>query len=88
MNTMLYRLRYNIIILVISLGTIFNACSHNAVNCDILIIGGGASGVAAGIQAARMGSSTIIIEKTSWVGGMLTSAGVSCNRRDFYKSTN
>lgn len=75
--TILYKLRYSLIVISILLGTIFNAYSHNTVNSDILIIGGGASGVAAGIQAARMGSSTIIIEETPWVGGMLTSAGVS-----------
>ena len=44
---------------------------------DILIIGGGAGGTAAGIQAARMGAKVKIIEKTPWLGGMLTSAGVS-----------
>ncbi|NDV69694.1 FAD-dependent oxidoreductase [Dysgonomonas sp. 25] len=44
---------------------------------EILIIGGGASGTTAGIQAARMGSKTLIIEESTWLGGMLTSAGVS-----------
>jgi hypothetical protein len=44
---------------------------------DILIIGGGASGTMAGIQAARMGVKTLIVEETNWLGGMLTSAGVS-----------
>ena len=45
---------------------------------DVLVVGGGASGVSAGIQAARMGAGTMIIEETPWLGGMLTSAGVSC----------
>lgn len=44
---------------------------------DLLIVGGGASGTTAGIQAARMGARTLIIEETDWLGGMLTSAGVS-----------
>ncbi|RPD41045.1 FAD-dependent oxidoreductase [Chitinophaga barathri] len=44
---------------------------------DLLIIGGGASGTMAGIQAARMGTNTLIIEETDWLGGMLTSAGVA-----------
>ncbi|RZK60742.1 MAG: FAD-dependent oxidoreductase [Pedobacter sp.] len=43
----------------------------------ILVIGGGASGVTAGLQAARLGVETLIIEETDWLGGMLTSAGVS-----------
>lgn len=44
---------------------------------DVLVIGGGASGTTAGIQAARMGVNVLVIEETSWLGGMLTSAGVS-----------
>jgi hypothetical protein len=44
---------------------------------DLLIIGGGASGTTAGIQAARMGVKTLIVEETGWLGGMLTAAGVS-----------
>ncbi len=44
---------------------------------DVLIIGGGAGGTSAGIQAARMGSKVQIIEATPWLGGMLTAAGVS-----------
>ena len=45
---------------------------------DVLIVGGGASGISAGLQSARMGVRTVIIEETPWLGGMLTSAGVSC----------
>lgn len=44
---------------------------------DVLVVGGGASGTAAGIQAVRMGARTLIVEETVWLGGMLTSAGVS-----------
>jgi len=44
---------------------------------DVLIIGGGTSGTAAGIQSARLGAETLIIEETPWLGGMITSAGVS-----------
>ncbi|MGN1226114.1 MAG: FAD-dependent oxidoreductase, partial [Candidatus Cryptobacteroides sp.] len=44
---------------------------------DVLIVGGGASGTMAGIQSARMGCKTLIAEETCWIGGMLTSAGVS-----------
>ena len=45
---------------------------------DVLVVGSGASGTAAGIQAARMGVKTLVLEETPWIGGMLTSAGVSC----------
>lgn len=44
---------------------------------DVLIIGGGASGTMAGIQSARLGVSTVIVEEGPWLGGMLTAAGVS-----------
>lgn len=44
---------------------------------DVLIIGGGASGVTAALQSARMGTKVLLAEETSWLGGMLTSAGVS-----------
>lgn len=44
---------------------------------DVLVVGGGASGVTSGIQSSRMGSKTLIVEETDWLGGMLTSAGVS-----------
>lgn len=44
---------------------------------DVLVVGGGTSGVAAGVQSARMGVSTLLVEPTTWLGGMLTAAGVS-----------
>ncbi|NLX82040.1 MAG: FAD-dependent oxidoreductase [Proteiniphilum sp.] len=43
----------------------------------MLIVGGGASGTAAGVTSSRLGINSVIIEETSWLGGMLTSAGVS-----------
>ncbi len=54
---------------------LFTSCITQKV--DVMIVGGGAGGTAAGIQAARMGVKTLIVEETPWLGGMLTSAGVS-----------
>ncbi len=51
--------------------------SAQSLQTDLLIIGGGASGTTAGIQAARMGVKVTILEETAWLGGMLTAAGVS-----------
>lgn len=51
--------------------------AEQEISVDVLIVGGGASGTMAGIQSARMGVSTLIVEETPWIGGMLTSAGVS-----------
>lgn len=65
-------LKKNIFIIVV----LFHLTSV-AQKVDVLVVGGGASGTAAGIQAARMGALTLIVEETPWLGGMLTSAGVS-----------
>ena len=55
----------------------FYSCNP-AKEFDVLIVGGGASGTAAGIQASRLDSKTLIVEEFEWLGGALTSAGVSC----------
>ncbi|MBD2092839.1 FAD-dependent oxidoreductase [Microcoleus sp. FACHB-1515] len=44
---------------------------------DVLVVGGGAGGTAAAIQAARRGAQTILVSEFEWLGGMLTAAGVS-----------
>lgn len=62
---------------VLFAGMMFGSCQQSAEKVDVLIIGGGASGVTAGVQAARMHVNTMIVEETPWLGGMLTSAGVS-----------
>lgn len=44
---------------------------------DILVVGGGTGGTVAAIQAARRGVQTVLVSEFAWLGGMLTSAGVS-----------
>ncbi|HEY9833768.1 MAG TPA: FAD-dependent oxidoreductase [Stenomitos sp.] len=44
---------------------------------DVLVVGGGTGGTAAAIQSARRGIRTILVSESPWLGGMLTSAGVS-----------
>lgn len=51
--------------------------SAQSISTDVLVIGGGIGGTAAGIQSARLGVKTIIVEETAWLGGMLSAAGVS-----------
>lgn len=53
------------------------ACSQGTLSPEVVVIGGGTGGINVGIAAARPGAETLIIEKTEWLGGMLTSAGVS-----------
>jgi hypothetical protein len=43
---------------------------------DVLVVGGGTGGTAAAIQAARRGVQVMLVSEFSWLGGMLTSAGV------------
>ncbi len=46
-------------------------------NYDVVIVGGGISGVMAGVQAALENAKTLIIERFSSLGGMLTNGGVN-----------
>lgn len=55
----------------------FTHCGTKEDHVEVLVVGGGASGTTAGIQSARMGIKTLIVEETTWLGGMLTAAGVS-----------
>jgi len=60
----------------LSLLLVIDAQAQTSYKTDVLVIGASASGIAAGIQSARMGVQTIIAEPTSWLGGMITAAGV------------
>ena len=48
-----------------------------AFSYDIIIAGGGMSGVSAAIQAERLGTDVLIVEPTGMLGGQATAAGVS-----------
>ena len=47
------------------------------ISADVLVVGGGAGGTAAAIQAARRGANVVLVSELPWLGGMLTAAGVS-----------
>jgi FAD dependent oxidoreductase len=49
----------------------------SVLKADVLVVGGGTGGTAAAVQAARCGAKTILVSEFPWLGGMLTSAGVS-----------
>ena len=65
------------IIYFFSLLLVIETQAQTTYKTDVLVIGASASGIAAGIQSARMGVNTIITEPTTWLGGMITAAGVS-----------
>ncbi|NDA64119.1 MAG: FAD-dependent oxidoreductase, partial [Chitinophagia bacterium] len=65
------------IIPFLSLALISEVSAQDTLHTEVLVVGGGTGGTAAGIQAARMGRKVIITEETTWLGGMLTAAGVS-----------
>jgi hypothetical protein len=65
------------LLLLILLLSYVTASAQKRVRTDVLVIGGGAGGTAAGIQSARLGVKTVIVEATPWLGGMLSAAGVS-----------
>jgi hypothetical protein len=47
------------------------------IECETLVAGGGTGGTAAALAAARRGAQVVLIEETDWLGGQLTSQGVS-----------
>ena len=66
-----------LLILILIFSSCFIFAKSSKVGTDVLVVGGGTAGIAAGIQSARMGTNTLIVEQTTWLGGMLTAAGVS-----------
>jgi len=72
-----------VVSLVLALGT-FSACTAatpveevNTVTFDVAVIGGGAAGLAAAIEAANAGASVVLLEKLPMLGGStLVSGGI------------
>jgi hypothetical protein len=49
----------------------------NQLTADVLVVGGGTGSTVSALQAARRGAKTILVSEFPWLGGMLTSAGVT-----------
>jgi FAD dependent oxidoreductase/S-layer homology domain len=47
------------------------------VTCDMLVVGGSTGGTSAALAAAQAGMHVCLTEETSWLGGQMTSQGVS-----------
>ncbi len=48
-----------------------------AMECDVVVIGGGSAGISAAIQSGRAGAKTILVEAAHQVGGNTTTGGVN-----------
>lgn len=66
-----------LLVLVFFLGGYGSSQAQKTMTTDVLVVGGGVGGTAAGIQSARMGAQTIIAESGPWLGGMISAAGVT-----------
>ncbi len=49
---------------------------NTTLKCDVLVIGGGAAGVAAATAAGRAGAHTLLLERFGFLGGLATTAQV------------
>lgn len=67
--------RFFLICLICFFG--YSSKSQNTITTGVLVIGGGTGGTASGIQSARTGAKTLVVESTPWLGGMISAAGVS-----------
>jgi FAD dependent oxidoreductase len=67
----------NITVLVLCATYMYAQAPLAPIRTQVLVIGGGVGGTAAGIQAVRNGVATIVVEPTEWLGGMISAAGVS-----------
>jgi hypothetical protein len=50
--------------------------SATTISCDVLVIGGGAAGVAAATAAGRTGANVVLLERYGFLGGLATTAQV------------
>jgi hypothetical protein len=48
----------------------------NTLSCDVLVVGGGAAGIAAATAAGRAGAQTVLLERYGFLGGLASAAWV------------
>lgn len=64
---------------------------HTSIEVDVLVVGGGGSGLAAAIEAREAGASVLLLEKneklggsTSWSIGSVTSTGTPHQKKTWH----
>lgn len=57
--------------------TILPRDTNPSTSADVVVVGAGTGGIGAAIQAAKQGMKVLLLEETDWVGGQMTSAGVT-----------
>lgn len=62
--------------------------NHSTQSYDVLVIGGGAAGVAAAVGAARQGARVALLERKAYLGGKATAAMVGTICGLYYRSEN
>ncbi len=55
---------------------VFTFSHAETIRTDVLVIGGGAGGIAAAIQSARSKVKTLLVEPGAWLGGSMTMSGM------------
>lgn len=62
--------------------------SSTVIVCDVLVIGGGAAGIAAATAAGRAGAQTILLERYGFLGGLASAAWVGTICGLYLRDTN
>lgn len=70
---MLRKVSVSLLLAVLSV----SQASADAVDCDIVVVGGGSAGMVASTQSARAGAKTILLESGFQLGGNATTGGVN-----------
>jgi hypothetical protein len=59
----------------------------NSISCDVLVVGGSLGGVAAAIESVTTGIDTCFIVESGWIGGQMTSQGVTALDEAFWDTS-
>lgn len=65
-----------------------NSTGSTTISCDVLVIGGGAAGVAAASAAGRAGKRVVLLERYGFLGGLATTAQVGTICGLYLRDTN